>query len=87
MIWRSRKKPGQEPSPPQEREMPTTQDTPIRDTTAEDIARAEAAARRAAIDLHAARERREKIDNLAEEIKRLNRENGFAEMIRNAFGS
>lgn len=67
--------------------LPTTEDTPVRETTAEDIARAEAAAQQAALDLHAAWQRREKIDELATEIKRLNRDNGFSEMIHRAFGS
>ena len=67
--------------------MPTTAEQPVRDTSPEDIAKAEAAAKLAALDLHAARERREKIDILADEIKRLNRENGFSEIVRRAFGS
>jgi hypothetical protein len=86
-FWRRRTTRGQESRPTGEQAMPTTADTPVRETTPEEIDRAEAAAKLAALDLHAARERREKIDALANEIGRLNRENGFAEMIRNAFGS
>jgi hypothetical protein len=87
MIWHKRNKRGQEPRPTEEQPMPTTAETPVRETTPEDIARAEAAARRAALELHAARERREKIDELADEIQLLNRENGFSDLIRRAFGS
>jgi hypothetical protein len=88
MIWHWRTKRGQEPRPTGEQAtMPTTAEQPVRETTADDIARAEAAARLAALDLHAARERREKIAELADEIKRLNRENGFSDLIRKALGS
>jgi hypothetical protein len=87
MNWRKRRERDQEPSPNEERPMPITAEQPVRDTSPEEIERAEAAARVAALDLYAARQRRDKIDELADEIKRLNRENGFSELVRRAFRS
>lgn len=87
MRWRKRKSRDEESRPTQERDMPTTTDTPVRETTPEEIRRAEQAAALAAVSLHEARLRRNRIDDLADEIKAINRENGFAEMIRRAFGS
>jgi hypothetical protein len=49
--------------------------------------RAELAAREAAIHLDESRARRTEVDDRVVEILRLNRENGFAEMIRQALGS
>jgi hypothetical protein len=87
MSWLKRTRRGQQPRPTGEQAMPTTADVPIRTTTEDELARAQAAAQRAALDLHAARQRRDKINELAEEIRRLNRENGFSELIRRALGS
>jgi hypothetical protein len=87
MIWRKRNKRGGQPRQAEERQMPTTLDTPVRETSPEDIRRAEQAANLAALSLHEARERAPRINDLADQIRRLNRENGFADMIRNAFGS
>lgn len=56
-------------------------------TTEEDLRRAEQAARVAALHLQAARDRRRDVDDKVTRITSLNRENGFAELIRNAFGS
>lgn len=67
--------------------MPTTLDTPVRDTMPAEIAEAQAAAHEAALELHEARSRRPKIDTLVEKIDTINRENGFSDMIRRAFGS
>jgi hypothetical protein len=56
-------------------------------TTQEDLDRAEQAARIAALHLQEARDRRQDVDDRVTRIASLNRENGFAELIRNAFGS
>lgn len=48
--------------------------------------RAEEAAREAAVHLHETRLRRPEVVQQASEIRRVNRENGFAELIREAFG-
>lgn len=56
-------------------------------TTRDDLNRAETAAQVAALHLQEARARRPEVDAKADEMKRLIRENGFAELIRSAFGS
>jgi hypothetical protein len=53
----------------------------------EETARALAAARSAAAELHEARRVRGKIDRRADEIERETSKNGFAPLIRQAFGS
>lgn len=67
--------------------MPTTAEVPVRETTPEDIADAEQAAREAALSLHEARQQRPKIDRLADAIEKANRDNGFSDLVRRAFGS
>ena len=87
MIWRKRHPRGK-PRPTEETtRMPTTLGVPVREVTTEDLAAAQKAAHDAAVELHQARERRPKIDDLVDKIDMINRENGFAELIRRAFGS
>lgn len=55
--------------------------------TTPEVERADRAAELAAMHLAEARERHVEVSAQAKEITRLTRENGFAELIRNAFGS
>jgi hypothetical protein len=80
MIWRKRKR------TEARAERPTEENSRMI-TTSDDIDRAETAARVAALKLQAARDRRPEVDEKAKEMARLIEENGFAELIRNAFGS
>jgi len=67
--------------------MPTTAELPVRESTPQEIAEAERAAREAALALHEARRRRPKIDAWADAIERENTDNGFSDLIRRAFRS
>lgn len=85
MIGRRKKRQRDE-----EQRMPTTLDTPVENppsTPPEEILRAEQAAALGALSLEQARARRSEVDRTVAEIRRLNRDNGFAEMISKAFGS
>lgn len=87
MTWRRRK----HRQPPEEARMPTTEATAVHEpptlTTPADLARAEVAARLGEASLQEAVERRPKVDELAAQVRKLNRENGFADLIHRAFGS
>jgi hypothetical protein len=78
--WR-RRRPKAAPATPPEREEKRMI------TTADEIIRAQTAARMAALHLQNARDRRPEVDATAARIEQVNRENGFAELIRQAFGS
>jgi hypothetical protein len=84
MIWGRKKRKQQRD---EERDMPTTLTPPAQGATPEDVRRAEHAARLAAMSLDEAKSRRQEIDETVEKLARLNRENGFAQIIRDAFGS
>lgn len=56
--------------------------TPVSDETR----RAQAAARDAAVHLHESRERRPEVTEKAKTITRMNEENGFTQLIRQALG-
>jgi len=64
--------------------MPTTTAPPA--ATSDETNRAVAAAREAAAHLHETRLRRPEVDAQARVIRRVNSDNGFAELIREAFG-
>jgi len=55
--------------------------------TTDEVMRAEVAAKEAALDLQSARARREEVDETFQALRAINRENGFADLIRDAFGS
>lgn len=81
MSWLRRRRDEAQERPEQETENPRVI------TTEEDVQRAEQAARVAALHLQTARDRREIVDEKADRLATFNRENGFSELIRNAFGS
>jgi hypothetical protein len=81
MSWFRRRRTGAHEAPEDKK----VEAAPV--VTTEDIQRAEQAARLAALHLQAARDRRREVDRRAETLARLNKTNGFAELIRNAFGS
>lgn len=89
MIWRRRK----HRQPPKEAPMPTTEATAVHVheppifTTPDDLARAQNSARLGEASYQEAVERRPRVDELAAQVRKLNRENGFADMIHRAFGS
>lgn len=55
-------------------------------TPSDETLRAQQAAREAAVHLRASRARRPEVDEQAKTIRRLNQENGFAKLIREALG-
>jgi hypothetical protein len=67
-----------------ETEMPATTVPLV--TPSDETRRAETAAREAAAHLHETRARRPEVRAQAHEIERVNRENGFARLIREALG-
>jgi hypothetical protein len=88
MSWLRRRKRGQEPHPTEERDdMPTTAETPVREPAADNLAKAQSAVELGEKALAEAERRRDKINRLADEIKAINRDNGFADVIRRALGS
>jgi hypothetical protein len=87
MTWRRRK----HRQPPKEARMPTTDAVAVHEPPAPpepaDMARAQAAVQLGEASLQEAVQRRPQIDELAAKVRKLNRENGFADMIHRAFGS
>jgi hypothetical protein len=67
--------------------LPIIEETTRMITTSEEIDRAEEAARLAALHLQDARDRRPAVEAQVQQIRQVNRENGFAALIHRAFGS